>query len=277
MARDYDFIGFSFNGKHCLEDFEMYRTSDGSRYNDDLVPTMNDKIIDVPGGDGQFFFGTNYKTRQFSISVAFDHLTEIKYNQLKQWLNGKGIHDLVFDEKPYKVYSAKITGTPQFKTLCFTENDERIYKGEGTIQFICYHPFAHTPNTTKSGGDGRQLSAYVDALYPTKREWQEGSGLPYTHIDGKNYGDIPAPFVVEKSSVNQNTEFEVGSCSIKVLEACSDFKWDSKTGLVMGKVGSETNVRPIKYTGKSYGTIPTSGATLNLPTGATIQYNYWYY
>ena len=171
MARDYDFIGFSFNGKHCLKDFGMYRTSDGSRYNDDLVPTMNDKIIDVPGGDGQFFFGTNYKTRQFSISVAFDHLTETKYNQLKQWLNGKGIHDLVFDEKPYKVYSAKITGTPQFKTLCFTENDERIYKGEGTIQFICYHPFAHTPNTTKSGGDGRSLSAYVDALYPTKREW----------------------------------------------------------------------------------------------------------
>jgi hypothetical protein len=52
---------------------------------------------------------------------------------MRQWLDGKEIHDLVFDEAPYKVYSAKVTGTPQLKTVCFSENDERIYKGEGTI------------------------------------------------------------------------------------------------------------------------------------------------
>ena len=277
MARDYDFIGFSFNNKHCVEDFGIYRVSDGSRYNDDLIPTLADKTADIPGNDGQLFFNTNYKTRNFSVSVAFDHLTEEKYNQLRQWLNGKGIHDLVFDEKPYKVYSAKITGTPQFKTLCFTENDERIYKGEGTIQFICYYPFAHTPNLTKSNEDGRSLSNYVDALYPTKREWQEGSRLPYVHVDGKNYGDIPAPFIVNQASANSGTTFKVGTCQITIQETCTNFKWDSKTGLVTGKVGSETTARPIKYTGKSYGTIPTSGAELNLPTGATIQYNYWYY
>jgi hypothetical protein len=35
---------------------------------------------------------------------------------------------------------------PQLKTLCFDdENGQRVYKGEGTIHFTCYYPFAHTP------------------------------------------------------------------------------------------------------------------------------------
>lgn len=58
-----DFIGFTYNGKHSIRDFEVYRTSDGSRYNDNLVPNMNDKTADVPGSNGQYFFNTTYKNR----------------------------------------------------------------------------------------------------------------------------------------------------------------------------------------------------------------------
>jgi hypothetical protein len=38
---------------------------------------------------------------------------------MRKWLDGKNIHDLIFDETPYKVYSAKVTGSPQLKTVCF--------------------------------------------------------------------------------------------------------------------------------------------------------------
>ena len=141
-----DFIGFTYNGKHSINDYKIYRTSNGSRYDDNLVPPINDKTADVPGGDGQYFFDTNYKNRQFSISIAFDSLTEEKYREMRSWLDGKEIHDLIFDEAPYKVYSAKVTGTPQLKTLCFDQDGHRVYKGEGTIQFTCYYPYAHTPN-----------------------------------------------------------------------------------------------------------------------------------
>lgn len=112
MAEIMDFIGFAYNGKHSYDDFGVYRTSDGSRYNDNLVPSMTDKTVDVPGGDGQYYFYTTHKNRQFSIPIAFDDLTEKKYREMRQWLDGKAIHDLVFDEAPYKVYSAKVTGTP---------------------------------------------------------------------------------------------------------------------------------------------------------------------
>ena len=60
-------------------------------------------------------------------------LSEWRDTRSKQIFSDKNPHDLIFDEAPYKVYSAKVTGTPQLKTICFNENNQRIYKGEGSI------------------------------------------------------------------------------------------------------------------------------------------------
>jgi hypothetical protein len=42
---------------------------------------------------------------------------------------------LIFDENPYKIYRAKVTGTATIKYIPFNEGkeQERVYKGEGTI------------------------------------------------------------------------------------------------------------------------------------------------
>ena len=142
-----DFIGFTYNGKHSFRDLHIYRTSNGSRYNDNLNAALTDKTADVPGGDGQYYFGTTHKNKTFSVSYAFDNLTESGLRLLKQTFDGKDIHDLIFDEEPYKVWSAKVTGTAQIKHLCFEESEgQRVYKGEGSITFTCYYPYAHTPN-----------------------------------------------------------------------------------------------------------------------------------
>jgi hypothetical protein len=52
---------------------------------------------------------------------------------MKQWFTYKGIADLWFPEEPYKVYSAKITGTPQIKILSFDTVSGRTHKGEGSV------------------------------------------------------------------------------------------------------------------------------------------------
>lgn len=145
-SKDYDFLAFSFNGKHSYDDFGIYRVSDGDRYNTDLIPQMNDKTVDNVGSDGMFFFGTTHKQRDFNINFAFDHMDDATLRAMKQWLNGKEIHDLWFDEEPYKVYSAKVTSTATIKHVTFEENGKRIYKGEGSIQFTAYWPYAHTPD-----------------------------------------------------------------------------------------------------------------------------------
>jgi hypothetical protein len=60
------------------------------------------------------------------------------------WINNSLIGELVFDETPYKAYWAKIDGAHNLKTLCFDEGGNSVYKGEMTINFICYEPRAHS-------------------------------------------------------------------------------------------------------------------------------------
>jgi len=49
---------------------------------------------------------------------------------------------------PFKTYRAKLSNKPDFKFICFTDRDtgERVYKGEGTLNFICYFPYAYCFN-----------------------------------------------------------------------------------------------------------------------------------
>ena len=150
-SSDMDFLAFSFNGKHSWDDFGIYRISDGDRYNENLSPIMTDKTAENSGGDGMYFFGTNHKQKDFNITFAFDHLTDSQVQEMKRWLNGKEMGDLWFEEAPYKVWTAKVTGQPNIKYIPFDDYDEngnkiRIYKGEGLVTFIAYWPYAHTPD-----------------------------------------------------------------------------------------------------------------------------------
>lgn len=380
-----DFIGFTYNGKHSFRDLHIYRTSNGSRYNDNLNAALTDKTADVPGGDGQYYFGTTHKNKTFSVSYAFDNLTESGLRLLKQTFDGKDIHDLIFDEEPYKVWSAKVTGTAQIKHLCFEESEgQRTYKGEGSITFTCYYPYAHTPNkkqnTSKyttpkpntnikcgliippninfkfnnAGGyqieywvlqengwikspntasiattdknyycfienlkftksptsemsitineksyiptdkgcfeckditDGRDINYYSIIDYPNKREWVQTAELSAFPKQGENFGDIPTTFVYSREGgiFLEGDELTIGEESIIFQEPCVDIKWDSKTGIILGKPLTRTNdgyeedlERPIRYTGNSLITIPV-GAFLSIPAEGTLTYNYWYY
>lgn len=292
MAYDYDFIGFSYDGKHCIQDFQIYRTSDGSRYNDNIIPQLNDKTAEVPGIEGQYFLSTKHKAKQFAINIAFDHLTEQKYHEMRRWLDGRKIAELIFDEAPYKVYSAKVTGTPQLKTIAFQENGKRIYKGEGTIQFTCYYPYAHTPVKTESNEDGRFLNSYRSTDYPSKEEWQDGSGLisSRTLRFGENSGDLPAPFVLEISHyidngikiIPKNSEFLINGKGITITEPCWNLKWDSKTGLVTGTKTKDNEERSlVPYLGKSCMTLPVAAEATKSEMfnkcDYSINYQFWYY
>lgn len=260
ITRDYDFIGFTFNGKHSIDDFGIYRTSDGSRYNDNLIPMLQDKVADVPNGHGQYYFSTLYKTRSFPISIAFDSLSESDYLAVRKWLKGDNIHDLIFDESPYKVYSAKVTGTPSLKTICFEVEGQRVYKGEGSVIFTCYYPFAHTPNVKKSGFDGRSSQNYTLMNYPTKDQWLAASGLPTKHMDGNNYGEIESPFIFRMEQgilLKAGDKLKVGTLEVVLEEDADQVVWDSRSGLITGLVNGIS--RALKFSGTSYGAIPEGG------------------
>ena len=212
MASKGDFIGFTFNGHHSSE-LGITRVSNGSRYNDNLLPTFQDNTAVVAGGDGTYFWNSYFTQKPFPLQIAFDSLTEKQYRELRQWLGTKEIHELIFDEQPYKKYMVKTQGTPQLKTICFNKYSEdnkrvieRIYKGEGTVNFVAYFPYAKSVH--------KWLDEYDDL---NKAEWAESSGMKKSQgsydgigerINLYNPGDIETDFCLFFNFETDNLEIK---------------------------------------------------------------------
>lgn len=142
MMTPIDFRGFRFGNVHS-SDLHLEVVSTSNRYEARTLPAPTDTAQDVPGSDGQYYFGSVYKNREITVNVAFDNVTEQIYRKIRQLFATDKPQDLVFDEEPYKTWKAKLKAKPDFKSLCFTDDDgNRVYKGDGKLQFICYFPYA---------------------------------------------------------------------------------------------------------------------------------------
>ena len=293
-----DFIGFSFN-EHRSESLGIVRVSDGSRYNEDLVPTTQDKTVQIPGGDGFYYFGSDYTQRQFSINIAFDELTEKQFRELQQVFGTKELGKLVFDERPYKYYMVK-SGKPQLKYICFGKEGERIYKGEGTLTFTAYYPFAKSIF--------KFLNEYGNK---NKDEWKEASGMKaekgtYDIVSNNgsisvyNAGDLETDFILKFSLPVDNTpigdiKITLSKKNVGKVEAFLDLNGFSKKGADTGfQINTKTNLiegfNAEGLTGTLYNENITQGDFFKIPpreegyqisvTGATpieIVYDYIYY
>lgn len=156
-----DFTGFYLDGIHSST-YGILRVSDGDRYKEGLIPEFEDREIELSGGSGSIYVNTQYKKTPFDIEIAFDHLTEQQFRDMRRWLGGEKLHSFQFDERPYKTYWVKLESRPELEYVCFMEEskevvgqEERIYKGEGTLSFVAYDPFGYCiDNSTQMTKDG---------------------------------------------------------------------------------------------------------------------------
>lgn len=228
MEQRGDFIGFSFAGIHSST-LNIIRTSDGDRFDENLVPDVKDITAEIPGMDGEYYFGSTYGNRTFDISIAYDHMTESDIRRLRQIFGRKQIGELIFDERPYKKYMVKIESPIELSYVCFDEpkkelvdfngiygetqvsravaGKQRVYKGEGKISFIAYFPFA------------KSCFKVLDTDELKDSDWAVSSGIltseAYANIDTYNTqngtiniynaGDVPTGFrLYIPGTVNEN-------------------------------------------------------------------------
>ena len=287
-----DYIGFTFNGIHSSQ-LGIVRTSDGSRFNENLLPTIQDKTVQVPGGDGTYYFGSYYTQKPINITFAFDDLTEQEIVELKRWLGDKKIHELIFDETPYKAYQAKITGSATIKHIPFGTTGERIYKGEGSIQFTAYQPFA------------RSVFKFTDEVeVPNKEEWLSASRLKnksfnngqsvitYNELKSNNIylynaGDIDTHFQLRLNTIQtenergeiiyvipptvielyDSTNSKVGALRLKKF-VCTEqepyVKINSKLNIIEGYTNNNTK------SGRVYNSAIVEGSFFKIPVGDSL-------
>jgi len=288
----YDFCGFTFNQRHSSE-MGLVRVSDGSRYEINLVPNFTDKVVDVPGSDEMYFFESLYSSKPFSINVAFDSVTETQLRMMRQVFNGKDVGELIFDETPYKAYIVKVAAPPQIKYICFDQKrvssgravNMRVYKGEGTIQFIAYSPYAHSVK--------KFLGEYDREEYTNMSEWASSTGMIYNTATGVsggepvynltgtdtirlfNPGDLPTDFKVWLPTENLNRSFSIQLGTNDVLNfdpiltplSSSDVYIciNTKTNLVEGCNGR------LKTTGSIYNGYIRSGDFFKIPVYTDVE------
>lgn len=145
MSESYigDFIGMEYNGVHSSA-LGFVRTSNGDRYNLSLLPSFEDQTAQVQGRDETYYFGLNYTDKNISIDIAFDEINESRFRKITKLFSDRKPHKLILDESPYKYYNVKIAESPEIDYLCFDNGGERIYKGEGSLSFVAYNPFAQS-------------------------------------------------------------------------------------------------------------------------------------
>ena len=170
-----DYLGFTIGNIHSSS-LGIVRISDSDRYNEELTPNYTDITATVPGLDETYYFGSTYTQRTFTIKFAFDHLTDIQIRKLRQIFSKKEPQDLIFDETPYKVYTVKSNGQPNLSYICFEEDFQRIYKGDGSVTFIAYCPFARSRFKYLEDYNIKNIPEW-GGVQDNKMEWLESSGI----------------------------------------------------------------------------------------------------
>ena len=79
------FTTFIFDGKDCA-DMGVYSTTTSGTYTMYIEPTFKDEMVEVPGYDGRYYYGTQYSTQQFNSLCETKH-SEDFYEQLQSFKN----------------------------------------------------------------------------------------------------------------------------------------------------------------------------------------------
>ena len=327
------FLGFTYDDIHS-SDLGIVRVSDGSRYNENLLPDIQDKTAIAPGTDGTYFYGSTKTRKSFNLNIAFEGVTETQIRQIKQLFGAPGLHRLCFDETPYKYYVVKVSSSPVFKYLPFNAPDldnystsvetkgqlygqdtidfvsnppfvasrDRIYKGEGTLQFVAYYPYAYSVFKYSDQYDPTEYVAYnYSQSYnvPEIYEWIDSLNLhtsdyegtyggntyvidtpTFSTVNGKclvyNPGDLDTPFMVEIKNTSAGATLPgvtltLGAKTIQwssfTLDA-TDYgvRYNSKLHLLEGVNASGA------ITGKVYNKYIVAGDFFDIPTSLQDQY-----
>lgn len=195
-----DFTGFRFGSVHSSE-LGLIVVSSSKRYEKNLLPTPNDYTQDAAGSDGSLYYGSTFKNQEFNVNIAFDSIDEPTWRKISQIFATDKPQDLVFDELPFKTYKAKLKSKPDFKYVCFTdrESGQRVYKGEGKLNFICYYPYAFNFNKylIRAADDyytphkALPIDENIESPYAEQKPLKQRSYLLNSHLTPSGNMDTP--------------------------------------------------------------------------------------
>jgi len=98
-----------------------------------------------PGGE---YYHTRVKTKKKEITCYYEQITIAEREDILRWLDRRTSGELIFDDRPYAVYTVRPTKKIAFKDYLQMEADNELYSGTFTITFSAHDPFARLTCTT---------------------------------------------------------------------------------------------------------------------------------
>ena len=241
---NFDFTGFKFGDWSSYDDettgeVTVFRVSGGDRYEEELHPEIKDKTAEVPGMDGEYYFGSDFGTKSFNIDIAFDHLTEEQFRKLRRAFATKKIKQLIFKERPYKYYMAKLENPIELSYVCFDEPKRHIVGKEIGDERYGVQVEKRIPITETIVDEETQESTTIETgeysivrkrIYPY--EFEEGTERVYK---GEGKIALKAYFPFAKSVYKQLPATEIES------------DWVISSGLLTASVFSEQDIDEYIY------------------------------
>ena len=173
MGMKGDFLSFSFAGLDSSK-LNIVRTSDGDRFDEQIVPEIKDVTVEVPGMDGEYFFGSTYGPRSIDISFAFDSLTEEQFRRLRKVYGRRRIGELILSERPYKRYMVKIESPIELSYICFDEPKKVVGASRDGLRVV-----NRTPITEEIDGEEQVVGYSIEREQVTPYEYQGGTERIY--------------------------------------------------------------------------------------------------
>lgn len=198
-----DFLDFYYDGKWASE-LGLIKVNNGKRQDDEVLPASKDTTIDIPGNDGVYYVNSKYQQREFKIDFAYDGLSEDDIKGIREWLAPQKECRLIFSEHPYKYYMAKPKSAPKLSYIAFDASDgSRVYKGEGSVQFVCYYPWARSVATKKDD---------LEAFFNKGHENNNSDVKYYTVTDQQLIGSNIADNNKAVTLSSDNNGFIINNC-----------------------------------------------------------------
>lgn len=266
-----DFIGFTFGGYHSFDDLNIIRVSGGDRYEEELQSEIKDRTAEVSGLNGEYYFGSDYGSRKINVEIAFDSLTEEQFRNLRRVFGTKRTQELIFDERPYKKYMAKIESPIELSYICFDEPKKTIgaeRDGVRRITRIEEEPVIDEETDEpvideETGEPITESVVYRDLEQVTPYELQEGTMRIYKG-EGKISFVCYFPFAksVYKKLPNEEEESSWAiSSGILSADEYADFDtYDSETGTIKVYNGGDLDTGFRLYVPAA---VAVNGLTLN--------------
>lgn len=145
--------GFTFNGIHCEDLGCTYIPGPEARWFES--PEFENRNVEFSYRDGGAHYGTRVKIRTFTLDCFFELISMKGREKIRRWL-ARGVKgDLIFDERPFVKYKARVAKVVTGKIY----QQENSYAGTFTVTFEAEDPFgymlykSYTSQDTDGAGD----------------------------------------------------------------------------------------------------------------------------